>query len=192
MWYLAAFLGSYILGSLPFGYIVGRIKGHNLKEKGSGNIGATNVMRVVGKKEGILVFILDLLKGFIPVIYFSLVSPVVGIVAVLGAVFGHVTTPFLGFRGGKGVATGFGGVLALMPVPSLCSFGIWGVLVLITRRVSIGSLGGALALPLLYFFLTDSVSIPVLILAILLTIGVFITHRPNIKRLIRGEEPPLF
>lgn len=192
MWYLVAFLGSYILGSLPFGYIVGRIKGYNLREEGSGNIGATNVMRVVGKKEGILVFILDLLKGFIPVIYFSLVSPVIGIVAVLGAVLGHITTPFLGFRGGKGIATGFGGVLALMPVPALCSFGIWGVLILITRRVSIGSLGGALSLPFLYFFLTDSVSIPVLILAILLPVGIFITHRSNIKRLIRGEESSLF
>jgi len=192
MWYPVAFICSYISGSIPFGYVVARIKGYNLRETGSGSIGATNVFRVVGKKEGIIVFILDLLKGFLPVFYFAQISPVVGIIGALGAVLGHITTPFLHFKGGKGIATGFGSVLALMPIPAILSFGVWALLLGITRRVSVGSLGGALALPLFYFFLSESVEIPILIIAILLTIVVFITHRSNIGRLIRGEEKAVF
>ncbi|MEA1913094.1 MAG: glycerol-3-phosphate 1-O-acyltransferase PlsY [candidate division WOR-3 bacterium] len=192
MWTVLAFIGSYALGSIPFGYIVGKIKGHNLKEEGSRNIGASNVFRVVGKKEGILVFILDLLKGFLPVLYFSGISPIVGIFGALGAVLGHVTTPFLHFRGGKGISTGFGSVLALMPIPALLSFGVWLVLLAVTRRVSVGSLAGALALPLFYFFLNEPVIIPVLVIAILITVIVFISHRKNIKRLIKGEEKAIF
>lgn len=193
MEYLFAFFGSYALGSIPFGYIVASIKGYNIREKGSGNIGATNIFRVIGKKEGIFVFIMDVLKGFLPVYFFlKSYSPVVAIVAVLGAALGHITTPFLKFKGGKGIATGFGGFLALMPVPSLCTLGLWGVLVLVTRRVSIGSLGGALGLPLFYYFLTDEPVTPVLILSILLTVVVFVTHRSNIKRILRGKEEPVF
>lgn len=192
MWMLIAFLGSYFLGSIPFGFIVAKIKGYDIKEKGSGNIGATNVFRVIGKKEGILVFILDVLKGFIPVLYFSKISPVVGIFGVLGAVLGHVTTPFLKFKGGKGIATGFGSILALMPVPGLSSFGVWIFFTLTTRRVSAGSLMASLALPIFYFFFTEPVLKPVLIIACLITVLVFITHRENIKRLLRGEEEPIF
>ncbi len=192
MWIVLAFIGSYALGSIPFGYIVGKIKGHNLKEEGSGNIGASNVFRVVGKKEGILVFILDLLKGFLPVLYFSGISPIIGIFGALGTVLGHVTTPFLHFRGGKGISTGFGSVLALMPIPALLSFGVWLVLLAVTRRVSLGSLAGALALPLFYFFLSEPVITPVLVIAILITVIVFISHRKNIKRLIKGEEKAIF
>ena len=192
MWFVFAFAGSYFLGSIPFGYLIASIKGYDLKEKGSGNIGATNVFRVVGKKEGILAFMLDLLKGFIPVMYFSNISPVIGITATLGAVLGHITTPFLKFKGGKGIATGFGSLLALMPVPALSSFGVWILFVLLTRRVSAGSLVGALALPVFYFFFSRPTVIPVLIIAILITVMVFITHRSNIRRLIKGEEKPVF
>lgn len=192
MWYIFAFAGSYFLGSIPFGYLIASIKGYDLKEKGSGNVGATNVFRVVGKKEGILAFILDLFKGFIPVMYFSGISPVIGIVATLGAVLGHITTPFLKFKGGKGIATGFGSLLALMPVPALSSFGVWGLLVIITRRVSVGSLGGAIALPIFYYFFSEPLNIPVFIISILITVVVIITHRNNIKRLFKGEEEPIF
>jgi len=191
-WYIIAFIGSYFLGSIPFGYIVGRIKGYDLRKEGSGSIGSTNVFRVVGKKEGILVFILDLLKGFLPVFYFAKISPFVGILGALGAISGHVTTPFLSFKGGKGIATGFGSLLALMPVPTLLSFAVWAILVGITRRVSVGSLGAGIALPICYFFFSDPVLIPVLIIATLISIIVFIAHRSNIVKLIRREEKTIF
>jgi len=192
MWETAAFVGSYILGSIPFGYIVGKIKGYDIRKEGSENIGSTNVFRVVGKKEGIFVFILDFLKGFLPVLYFSNVTVLAGILALLGAIVGHMTTPFLRFKGGKGVAAGFGGVVALMPLPAVLAFGVWFLLVGIFRRVSVGSLGAALSLPILYFFLAEPILKSVLFISILIPILVFITHRKNIRKLIRGEEEPIF
>jgi len=192
MWEAIAFVGSYCLGSIPFGYLVGKVKGYDLRKKGSGNIGATNVFRVVGKKEGIFVFILDFLKGFLPVIYFSDISVPAGILALLGAIIGHMTTPFLRFKGGKGVATGFGGIVALMPLPALIAFGVWVILVAITRRISVGSLCAALSLPISYFYLSRPMFKSVLYISVLIAILVFITHRKNIGRLIKGEEEPIF
>ncbi len=192
MWEVAAFIGSYILGSIPFGYVVGKVKGYDLRKEGSGNIGSTNVFRVVGKKEGIFAFVLDFLKGFLPVIYFSKISVPAGILALLGAIVGHMTTPFLRFKGGKGVAAGFGGIVALMPIPAVLAFGIWVVLVGISRRVSVGSLGAAISLPILYFFLAYPMIKSVLFISALIAILVIITHRKNIGRLIRGEEEPIF
>jgi glycerol-3-phosphate acyltransferase PlsY len=192
MWGVVAFVGSYVLGSIPFGYVVGKVKGYDLRKEGSGNIGSTNVFRVVGKKEGIFVFFLDFLKGFLPVIYFSKISVPAGILALLGAIAGHMTTPFLSFKGGKGVATGFGGIVALMPLPAVSAFGIWVILVGISRRVSVGSIGAAISLPVLYFFLANPMFKTILFISILIAILVIITHRKNIRRLIRGEEKPIF
>jgi glycerol-3-phosphate acyltransferase PlsY len=192
MWELLAFFGAYFLGSIPFGFLVGKVKGVDLRKKGSGNIGATNVSRVVGKKEGIFVFILDFLKGFLPVLYFSDISVLAGILALLGSIVGHMTTPFLRFKGGKGVATGFGGIVALMPIPALSAFGVWILFVAITRRISVGSLIAALSLPILYFYLSRPMFKSVLYISVLITILVFITHRKNIVRLIKGEEEPIF
>jgi glycerol-3-phosphate acyltransferase PlsY len=192
MWEALAFIGSYFLGSIPFGHLVGKVKGYDLRKEGSGNIGATNVFRVVGKKEGIFVFVLDFLKGFLPVMYFFDISVLAGILALIGAIIGHMTTPFLRFKGGKGVATGFGGIVALMPIPALSAFGIWIILLGITRRVSVGSLGAAISLPILYFFLSDPMNKIVLYITILLTILVVFSHRKNIRKLVRGEEDPIF
>jgi glycerol-3-phosphate acyltransferase PlsY len=192
MWEAVAFVSSYILGSIPFGYVVGKIKGYDLRKEGSGNIGSTNVFRVIGKKEGIFVFVLDFLKGFLPVIYLSKVSVPAGILALLGAIVGHMTTPFLRFKGGKGVATGFGGIVALMPFPAALAFGVWVILVGIFRRVSVGSIGSAISLPILYFFFARPVFKSVLFISVLIAILVIITHRKNIKKLIRGEEKPIF
>jgi len=192
MWEVLAFIGSYFLGSIPFGYLVGKVKGYDLRKEGSGNIGATNVFRVVGKKEGIFVFILDFLKGFLPVMYFFDISVLAGVLALIGAIVGHMTTPFLRFKGGKGVATGFGGIVALMPIPALSAFGIWIVLVGITRRVSVGSLGAAITLPIFYYFFSDPANKIVFYITVLLAILVVFSHRKNIKKLIRGEEEPVF
>ena len=192
MWEALAFIGSYFLGSIPFGYLVGKVKGYDLRKEGSGNIGSTNVFRVVGKKEGIFVFVLDFLKGFLPVMYFFDISVLTGVLALIGAIIGHMTTPFLRFKGGKGVATGFGGIVALMPIPALSAFGVWIILLGITRRVSVGSLGAAISLPILYFFLSDPMNNIVLYITILLAILVIFTHRKNIKKLLRGEEEPIF
>jgi len=192
MWEALAFIGSYILGSIPFGYVVGKVKGHDIRKEWSGNIGSTNVFRVVGKKEGIFVFILDFLKGCLPVLYFTDISVLAGILALLGAIAGHMTTPFLKFKGGKGVATGFGGVIALMPLPAVLAFGIWVMLVAISRRVSIGSLGAAISLPIFYFYIENPMIKIVLYFSILIAVLVIITHRKNIKKLIRKEEEPIF
>jgi len=192
MWEALAFIGSYFLGSIPFGYLVGKVKGYDLRKEGSGNIGSTNVFRVVGKKEGIFVFVLDFLKGFLPVMYFFDISVPAAVLALIGAIIGHMTTPFLRFKGGKGVATGFGGIVALMPIPALSAFGVWIILMGITRRVSVGSLGAAISLPILYFFLSNPVNKIVLYITILLVILVIFTHRKNIKKLLRGEEEPIF
>jgi len=192
MWEALAFIGSYILGSIPFGYVVGKVKGYDIRKEGSGNIGCTNVFRVIGKKEGIFVFILDFLKGYLPVLYFTDISVLAGILALLGAIIGHMTTPFLKFKGGKGVATGFGGIIALMPLPAALAFGVWVLLVGITRRVSIGSMGAAISLPIFYFYTGEPMTKIVLYFSVLIAILVIITHRTNIRKLIRGEEEPIF
>ena len=192
MWEALALVGSYCLGSIPFGQVVGKVKGYDLRKEGSGNIGATNVFRVVGKKEGIFVFVLDFLKGFLPVIYFSDISVLGGIFALLGAIIGHMTTPFLRFKGGKGVATGFGGIVALMPIPALSAFGIWIFLVGISRRVSVGSIGAAISLPIFYFYLSKPMIRSVFYVSILLAILVIIAHRKNIRKLLRREEKAIF
>jgi glycerol-3-phosphate acyltransferase PlsY len=192
MWEALALIGSYCLGSIPFGYVVGKVKGYDLREKGSGNIGATNVFRVVGKKEGIFVFVLDFLKGFLPVLYFSDISVLAGLLALVGAIIGHMTTPFLHFKGGKGVATGFGGIVALMPIPAISAFGVWILLVGISRRVSVGSIGAAISLPILYFYFSKPIIRCVFFVSIFLAILVIIAHRKNIRKLIRGEEKAIF
>jgi glycerol-3-phosphate acyltransferase PlsY len=192
MWETLAFIGSYILGSIPFGYIVGKVKGYDIRKEGSGNIGSTNVFRVIGKKEGIFVFILDFLKGYLPVLYFTDISVLAGILALLGAIIGHMTTPLLKFKGGKGVATGFGGVIALMPLPASLAFGVWILLVGTTRRVSIGSLGAAISLPIFYFYIGKPMNKITFYFSILIALLVIINHRTNIRKLIKRKERPIF
>ncbi len=185
-----SFLSGFILGSIPFGFIVAKAKGVDIREQGSGNIGATNVMRVVGKKEGILVFVLDFLKGFLPVAYwarFTLFWGLPGVLAALGAVSGHMFTPWLKFRGGKGVATGFGAFVGLAPVPVLCAFGLWLFVLLISRIVSLSSILAAISLP--FFLYTFRVQRSFFWFGVLAAVLVIVRHHSNIKRLIRGKEP---
>src|SRR4029450_5885619 len=127
--------GSYLLGSIPFGYLAGRLAGIDIRQAGSGNVGATNVVRVLGKKYGYPVFALDVLKGFGPVKISMLMAPglpqhwnspeIFGIVAAISSVLGHLYPPWLKFKGGKGVATSAGALLALTPVATLTGVAIW-------------------------------------------------------------------
>jgi len=190
---------AYLLGSLPFGYLAGRLIKHvDLRQEGSKNVGATNVFRVVGILPGAAVLILDVSKGFISVYLPHLfntaitmeMSPqafnLVRIVAGLAAISGHNWTIFLKFRGGKGVATGFGVALGLVSVPTLMSLAIFILLTGLTGYVSLGSIFAALTFPLNCLLLRE----PLILvffggIAALVVLG---RHQPNIKRLVAGTE----
>ncbi len=189
---------SYITGSIPFGYLIGRFRGVNLFEVGSGNIGATNVWRVLGKEFGILVFLLDFAKGAVPVLltlgYFSEPSTggkEVAILAAIATFLGHLFPIFLKFRGGKGVATGAGTVLVLMPWPTVMAFLTWITVVLSLRYVSLASMAAVLVLTFAQIvrllFSPDS-SVLLAVFTIVGTGLVIIKHRSNIKRLLAGKE----
>ena len=203
MWYLALFIvvGSYLLGSLPIGYIVGKIAGVDIRKSGSGNIGATNVLRVLGKKYGYTVFFLDALKGFAVVrVSLALVSttpaaqPYANLFALLGAVvcvIGHSFPVWLNFRGGKGVATSAGVIIGLMPLAAIIVFPIWFIVFEICRYVSVASICAAISLPItialfLRFKVMDSVVL--LYFSIALAVVVVWRHRSNFSRLLNGTE----
>jgi glycerol-3-phosphate acyltransferase PlsY len=181
------FIISFIIGSIPFGIIIAKAKGVDLKKVGSGNIGATNVLRSLGKSPALLTLLGDVLKGTAAVAlgrYFGLSPFFVGLVG-FGAILGHNFSLFLGFRGGKGVATSFGMLSIYSPQTALFTFIIWIIVVMITKYSSLGALVsfGLLPLSMLFFDQSDKIFI-----AALITILIFIRHRDNIKRLLSGQE----
>jgi glycerol-3-phosphate acyltransferase PlsY len=185
---------SYASGSLPFAWLAGRAAGVDLRQQGSGNLGATNVFRVLGWKIGLLVFVADALKGALPVLLLPprIESPVDrGLWAIacgIAAIAGHVRPLFLRFRkGGKGVATAAGVFFALAPVPMLVTFGLFVAVVLVTGYVSLGSLLSAVVLPA-FLLVTQGSRAPLFVVSVLIATFVFWTHRANIGRLRRGEE----
>jgi glycerol-3-phosphate acyltransferase PlsY len=185
---------AYLSGSLPFAWLAGVAKGVDLRKQGSGNLGATNVFRVLGWKVGLVVFLADALKGALPVL---LLAPRVGgvgtptlwaIACGVTAIAGHVRPVFLGFRkGGKGVATAAGVFFALAPIPMLISFGVFVAVVFASGYVSLGSLVSAVLLPAL-LLVTQGRGSPLFIVSLVIASFVFWTHRANIARLRRGEE----
>jgi glycerol-3-phosphate acyltransferase PlsY len=179
---------AYFLGSVPVGILLAKMKGADPRKVGSGNIGATNVMRAAGKTTGALTLIGDALKGFLPVAVALLLDEPKLIVAAVGlsAFLGHLFPVFLNFRGGKGVATALGVYLGLDPFAVLIAVIIFVLITLKWRFVSLGSLVGVTAMPLLLYFLnaTDQYIYLVLIIGAL----IFIKHRNNIRRLISGTE----
>ncbi|HEY8503579.1 MAG TPA: glycerol-3-phosphate 1-O-acyltransferase PlsY, partial [Gemmataceae bacterium] len=196
---------AYLLGSIPFGVLVARSRGVDLFRAGSGNIGATNVGRVLGRRWGLLVFLLDLGKGVLGVAMVDAIAPrvpgaltafgppdMLRVAAALAVFLGHLFPVYLGFRGGKGVATGAGTVLVLLPGPALVAVLVWLAVVSSTRLVSLGSLAAALALvagrllTVARPFSGDSVILTVFTLAG--TALVYFKHRSNILRLISGTE----
>jgi glycerol-3-phosphate acyltransferase PlsY len=189
---LIALAIGYLLGSLPFGYLVARSKGVNIFEVGSKNPGATNVRRVLGAGPGNLVFFLDALKGAVATGWPLLLKPSgiepmpVAIAGLLGALLGHSFSCFTKFRGGKGVATATGGLLVLLPVVVLIGAAVWAAAFYSSRYVSLASILAALSLPLSAFFLHE----PRLLLGltVLIAVIVIIRHRTNIQRLLNGTE----
>lgn len=167
---------------------------------GSRNIGATNAYRVLGARWGILVFLLDAAKGFLAVRATHLIGGasedamlVASLAAGVAAILGHIFSPWLGFRGGRGVATSLGVFLAIIPIPTLCAFGLWILLLLLSRRVSVASIGAAFAYPFLVFFLLRDHPQRILLVGIaaLVSLLVIIRHKANIERLLQGTEPPI-
>ncbi len=185
------FLASYLLGAIPTSYLVVRlVKGEDLRRLGSGNLGATNLFRQLGWKYAVPVGLFDLLKGAIPVAIFGprahggeLVPLLLGIAALLG----HVFSVFVGFRGGKGVATGAGIVLGLAPLAFLAALGIWALVVAVSGYVSLGSIIAAVLLtPLVYWLAPERR--PLLWLFAGVAALIVLTHRANIRRLLAGTE----
>ena len=185
---------SYLSGSIPFAAIAGKLRGVDLRKHGSGNLGATNVFRVLGWKIGVLVFLADALKGAVPVYFLpprivGARDPIVwGIACGIAAIAGHVRPIFLKLhRGGKGVATAAGVFFALAPMPMAVTFAIFVVVVLATGYVSLGSMLSAIVLPSI-LLVTVGPRSPLFIVSTIIALFVFWTHRSNIGRLRRGEE----
>ena len=189
-------VAAFFTGSIPFGYLVAKSKGIDIRTVGSGNIGATNVSRALGKSAALVVFALDVLKGLIPCLAArALITDPIGELPAklvwfgigVAALLGHIFCPWLRFKGGKGIATGLGVLLATAPVVGGLAFGVWLVTVLLTSYVSLASICAAIALPFLGWFVPgepkEMVPAYVLIAAFLIY-----KHRDNIKRLRGGTE----
>lgn len=192
-------LFSYLLGSIPTGYWIGKAsKGVDVREMGSGSTGATNVLRCIGKKEALVVLIVDIAKGFGPValanyLEVSKVVPLpdilpnlLGVIAAIFAIFGHSRSIFLNFSGGKSAATGLGTLLALHPLGALATLSVWLIVLFTSKIVSLASISAAIACPLAMYFLKAPDTI--IGYAIVAFLYVTIRHKSNIKRLLDGTE----
>lgn len=198
-WLLIA-VASYLLGSIPFGFIAGKICGIDIRTKGSGNIGATNVLRVLGKKWGYVVFFLDFLKGILPVLLALAWGRSIGVnpastpgaLAALCALLGHSFPVWLGFKGGKGIASSAGVIVGLFGIGAfLFCLGSWLLFFSITRFVSVASIAAAIAVPLsvsVLYFMHRSDWLTLLVACLMCVLAIW-RHRSNIMRLRAGTEP---
>lgn len=209
-------LGGYLAGSIPFGLLIGRLRGIDIREHGSKNIGATNVGRVLGRPLGMVCFVLDVAKGAAPVLIAGVVNDTLArpaaeltqaqmwlwLTVAIAPVLGHVYSLFIGFKGGKGVATGFGALLAMWPLltfPTLGALVVWYTALRLTKYVSVASMSAVVSLPIFALLAAapgDLENIgatlrhasPPIIVTAALALFVIIKHRGNIARLRRGEE----
>ncbi|MEA3306856.1 MAG: glycerol-3-phosphate 1-O-acyltransferase PlsY [Elusimicrobiota bacterium] len=184
---------SYVFGAIPTGYVLGKyLKGIDIRDYGSGNPGTANVYRTLGKWAGITTFAGDFLKGFLPTVlamgffYQRTGHWWIPVLAGAVAIAGHIWTPFLKFKGGKGVATSAGVFTAIMPLPILGALIVFTIIVAITKHISLGSMGASIVLPFLSFYFKSY--FPLSIMAILVCALIFCTHIPNIRRIISGKE----
>jgi len=196
-----AVLTGYLLGSIPWGYIVSKCRGIDIRQHGSGNIGATNVFRMLGRNWGVLVFALDVLKGVVAVQFamrfLSLALPAtggwpldadqLGIVAALGCFFGHCFPVWLGFKGGKGVAVGAGVLLGLVPMVAILGLVIWGIVFKTSRYVSLASVVAAVSLPIIVWLLQGRLG-AIFWFTLAISLLAIWRHRSNIQRLLAGTE----
>lgn len=187
-------LAGFLSGSIPFGYLAGRLRGVDIRQHGSGNIGATNAIRVLGKGIGIPVFVLDVLKGLLPCLWVRSLGleSWVWVATGLAAILGHMFTPWLGGKGGKGVATAAGVLAGIAPVPVLGGLALWLLFFFTTRYVSLASMmaGVGVAGTMVVQMVRTGVWDPVLLgFGILLMLLVILRHRGNITRLLAGTEP---
>ncbi len=202
-----AIIAAYLLGSVPFGVIIARAHGKNLRSIGSGNIGATNVSRALGRRWAYLCFLLDVLKGLVPMLVagtlIEMSDPTPGLLSLwlavgCAAILGHIFPIYLKFKGGKGVATSLGVALGLWPYYTICAtvaFAIWAATVLLWRYISLASIAASVAFPvalILAIVLTPAWNFanlwPLLAASIAIPVMVIVRHRENIKRLIAGTE----
>jgi acyl phosphate:glycerol-3-phosphate acyltransferase len=193
---------SYLIGSIPTGFLWARARGIDIRTVGSGNIGATNVMRTLGKGPGIAVLLIDAAKGFVPVwlaptffAFFQLGGDensynhfiaIIHIVCCASVIAGHNWTCWLHFKGGKGIATSAGALLAFLPGPLLCALGVWGIVFGISRYVSVASIAAAIAMPIATW-LIEKDSTLITFTAILGAVAIY-KHKSNIQRLLAGTE----
>lgn len=185
---VVAIILSYFLGNISPAIILGKLNGIDIKKVGSGNAGTTNVLRTLGKKAAVITMVVDILKGFIGVkIGFLLGGYVAGTICAVAAFCGHIWPCLYNFRGGKGVATAFGVITAVNWQLGLSVLGVVALFVLLSKRMSVGSIIGAASFPLLAWLMEPGFFGPGFVMAVI----VIVKHRANIGRLLRGEEPKM-
>ena len=206
MSWLLPLLG-FLLGSIPFGLLMGKIKGIDIRQHGSGNIGATNVFRILGKQSGITCLLLDFTKGLVPVLIArNMVEPMMAeqqftaqsieVFTALASIMGHNYSPWIGFKGGKGIATTAGAITALMPFGLVLLILVWAIFTFTTKYVSVGSIAAAASLPILVFtgsayhgkLANGTWNKPLFIFSLIAAILAIWKHRANIARLKAGTE----
>lgn len=192
--WLAWIVGAYLIGAVPFGFLIGKMRGVDVRTVGSKNIGATNVYRTVGHAWGFLAFFCDFLKGFLPAFFamrfVSSVDANLPVYVGLACVIGHTLTVFMKFRGGKGVATAFGMMVALATYPALLAFAVFVVAVWLSHYISLGSILAAAVLGVLVWFFPCLLAVR--IIAVLVAVFVIIKHKSNIQRLVKGCENKIY
>jgi acyl phosphate:glycerol-3-phosphate acyltransferase len=204
--FVVLIVAAYLIGSIPFGLLIAKAHGKNLRSIGSGNIGATNLARALGRKWAYFCFALDTAKGLIPMLAAAkfidsaptTIDFLLWLAVGSAAVLGHIFPIYIGFKGGKGVATSFGVALGLWPYYTICAaaaFLIWGVVVLLWRYISLASIAASVTFPITLILAISLIPAwrfanlwPILITAIAIPLMVIIRHRENIKRLIAGTE----
>ncbi|MBM3859177.1 MAG: glycerol-3-phosphate 1-O-acyltransferase PlsY [Verrucomicrobia bacterium] len=182
---------SYLLGSIPTGFVWCKARGIDIRKIGSGNIGATNVMRALGKPIGVTVLLIDAAKGFVPVFAAPAFFPeldrtLLQIVSCVAVVAGHNWTCWLKFKGGKGIATSAGALLAMLTLPLLCVLAVWGIVFAASRYVSLASIVAAAALPVATWLITQDKTF--IIFTVILSVLAIYKHKSNIQRLLAGTE----
>lgn len=200
---IAAFVQAYFLGSIPFGLLAGRLRGLDIRKVGSGNIGATNVWRTLGWQWGLPTFLCDFGKGLVAVVIARHLAAAwipnaapddlnyAGISAAIACILGHSFPIWLGFKGGKGVATSLGVIIGMMPLAGLSIFAVWGLVLWISRYVSVASIIAAFSLPIfvvVYLFIGHMQGWATFYFSVAAALLVILRHRANIRRLIAGTE----